>query len=337
MSRINIGIVVEFNPFHNGHKYFIEKIRKENPNANIIAVMSGNFVQRGELSIYDKWIRAETGINNGVDIIIEIPPFFVLNNANIFANKAISILKKYDVKKIYFGSENLDISAIKKYSDIILNNSSKIKELSKKYHSLPRAISHLLNSTLKSNDLLGICYLIEAKKMNWQIEFNRIERIVNNEFTSASKIRSSLLINENNNHSLVKFGHKYNIDDYSEYIFGKLVTVEVESNIIRHLKKILLENKIKSFTELIDKSVSKNFTKSNLRRELLKFVLELKGTNNEIILAMNSSGKQVLKNITNYEFRHKKTNLDNLKVESFICLKDDETLKTKLSKNTIFK
>ncbi len=338
MKNKIIGIIVEFNPLHNGHKNLIDTIKNENPNAFIIAAMSGNFVQRGELSIYSKWTRAEYAIEFGVDLVVEIPPFFVLNNANIFAKKSIEILNSFNVQEIYFGSENLDIEKISEISKYAINQNKKLEFLKKKHHSLPRAFEELMDINIKPNDILGICYVMEAIKNKLDIEFKRIERKSNDVFTSASKIRKLIWNNKISKNSLINHDeNNFNIETYSDVIIGKLITSKSDVNEINYLQKQCIDNGITSFNELIDKSANKNFTKSRLRRELIKFILELEGSKELIILAATNEGKKILKESDNYVFRHTKENNDNYKVERFISIKRKDKLDKLLSESMILK
>ncbi len=335
MKNKIIGIIVEFNPLHNGHKKLIDTIKAENPDAFLIAAMSGNFVQRGELSIYDKWVRAESAIEHGVDLIVEIPPYYVLNNANIFAKKAVEQLGNFGASEIYFGTENLEINEIELISEYVISNESKLDKLKKEYHSLPKAFEALLNIKLKPNDTLGICYILEAKKSKIPMIFKRIERESNGTFKSASDLRAMIKNNINSNNSLIDKNEKiYNIENYSDIIIGKLLTSDTDINIINYLKTKCLENNIKSFDHLIDISSNKNFTKSRLRRELIKYIIELEGSNKNIILAINNNGKNILKNNEPYSFRHDKENNDNYKVERFISIKDNISINEKIAKHT---
>ncbi len=337
MKKEIIGVVVEFNPLHNGHKRLIDIVKNENPNAILIAAMSGQFVQRGELSIFDKWTRAEAAINFGVDLVVEIPPFFVLNNANIFAKKAMEIFKEYGVIKAFFGSESLDIETINGIVDKVICNHLKLEELKKEYHSLPKAFESFIGKELKPNDTLGICYILEARKMNYNIEFNRVIRESTSEWSSASRIRQDLWNNIDNVKSLIKSDDIRNLDDYSDVIIGKLITTDSNNDVINYLKNQLEKNKYNNFSDLINNSHNKSFTKSKLRRESMKFILELSGTEEYIILAANDLGKEILRDSDNYNFRHTKENNDNYKVERFISIKSDSTLELELSKKMILK
>ncbi len=337
MKKEIIGIVVEFNPLHNGHKRLIDIAKEENPNATLIAAMSGQFVQRGELSIYDKWTRAEAAIDFGVDLVIEIPPFFVLNNANIFAKKSMEIFNEYGANKVYFGSETLSVDEITKIVDLCINDESRLEELKKEYHSLPKAFEVFIDRELNPNDTLGICYKLEATKLGYEFEFNRVVRESNEQWSSASRIRNDLWSGVENNKSLIETGCIRNLDDYTDIIIGKLLTTKTNNDVINYLRKYLESNKVSNFSELINVAHNKSFTKSKLRRETMKFVLELDGSEELIILGSNDKGKDILRDMDNYKFRHSKDNEDNFKVERFITIKSNETLENELSKNTIIK
>lgn len=336
-----IGIIVEFNPFHNGHKNLIKRIKSDYPNSTIIVAMSGQFVQRGELAIFDKWTRAKKAIENEIDLVIEIPPYYVLNNANIFAKKAIEILYDFGVRKIYFGTKDLTIDEMTIIAKKILKNSNEIEVLKREHHSLPRALNFFLNKKISSNDLLGICYILEAEKLNLKIKFIRVRRIIDDKnYTSASKIRKDIFINKNNNYSLInsKENSIQNLNNYSDIIIGKLLTTKTKLNVINYLKNKIIEIAPSDFNELVDKSHNKNFTKSNLRRESIKFVLELEEKLNfePIILASNIKGNAILKLIKKkYAFGHTRNNINNLKIENFISLKLNNKIDFELAKKTI--
>ena len=100
------GIITEYNPFHNGHKFNLEEAKKQTNCDGVICIMSGNFVQRGGPAIVDKWQRTEMALNNGVDLIIELPTFYAVSSAEFFAKGAVSILNSLGVvDNIFFGSE----------------------------------------------------------------------------------------------------------------------------------------------------------------------------------------------------------------------------------------
>ena len=101
-----VGMVVEYNPFHNGHRYHLQQAKKISGADVTVAVMSGNFTQRGEPTIVDKWSRARAAVMNGVDLVIELPVFYAVQPAHRFAGGALSLLNALGVDSIVFGSEH---------------------------------------------------------------------------------------------------------------------------------------------------------------------------------------------------------------------------------------
>lgn len=108
-----VGIIVEYNPFHNGHLYHIEQTRKISNCDTLICVMSGNFTQRGEPAITDKFTRTKMALENKADLVVELPFVFTVQNADIFAKTSVSILNHLGVDEIYFGSENASIEELR--------------------------------------------------------------------------------------------------------------------------------------------------------------------------------------------------------------------------------
>ncbi len=114
------GIIAEYNPFHNGHKYHIEKTKEGTGADHVVAVMSGNYVQRGETAILSKWARAETAIENGVDLVVELPTIWSIARAQDFAAGAVHILNSLGcVDVLSFGSECGDIGILRHISEIL--------------------------------------------------------------------------------------------------------------------------------------------------------------------------------------------------------------------------
>ena len=113
-----IGIIAEYNPFHNGHIYHINKIKEMYPDSIIVAIVSGNFTQRGIPSIIDKWEKTKIALKYGIDLVIELPFPFASQSSDIFAKGAISLLKELKVNKLVFGSESNDIENLKELARI---------------------------------------------------------------------------------------------------------------------------------------------------------------------------------------------------------------------------
>lgn len=160
-----VGIVVEYNPFHNGHKYHMNMAKEKGD--VIVSVMSGDFVQRGEPAFLNRWERAKVALEEGADIVAELPVFYSSQSAEIFARGAIGILKYLGVKNIVFGSESTDIEKLKKIIGLEKNKNF-IEEFQKNLKSgdsYPTAYNKAVEIFLgkdyfvKSNDILGIEYL----------------------------------------------------------------------------------------------------------------------------------------------------------------------------------
>src|SRR5690606_41216195 len=107
MSNMDaVGVIVEYNPFHNGHAYHLEQAKKISGAEVVIAVMSGNFLQRGEPALVSKWTRTEMALKAGADIVFELPYIFATQKADTFASGAVSILSASGCKYVCFGSES---------------------------------------------------------------------------------------------------------------------------------------------------------------------------------------------------------------------------------------
>ena len=177
-----IGIIVEYNPFHNGHIYHINKIKEKYPDSIIIAVMSGNVTERGDISIIDKWDKTKIALKYGIDLVIELPFKFASQSADLFARGAMEILNEMKVDKIVFGSECNDINKLTEIANIQLSDeyNNLIKDYLDKYNyptALSLALKKLANTDIKSpNDILGMCYIKEIIKNNYNIQVESIKR-----------------------------------------------------------------------------------------------------------------------------------------------------------------
>ncbi len=158
------GIVAEYNPFHNGHKYQIEQAKMKSGADIMIAVMSGNFVQRGEPAIVDKWKRSETALRNGIDVVIELPYIYATQSASRFAEGAVNLLRLADVDYISFGSECGNLQNLQEIADTPINPDHLHQSMSNGM-SFPKAYS-LLTSNMEPNDILAVSYLKHLKDTN---------------------------------------------------------------------------------------------------------------------------------------------------------------------------
>ena len=233
------GIITEYNPFHNGHLYHLSEAKK-NTNADaIVCVMSGNFVQRGGPAIIDKWKRTEMALNNGVDLIIELPTYYAVSSAEFFAKGSVSILHHLGVvNNLFFGSECGNVDKLTAISKILVNEDSELKSLIKEHlakgDTYAKAREKSLIEYLKdeeinkivtsSNSILGIEYIKSSLRLNSNISPSTLKREWSNfndknlskSFSSATAIRE-LLKNKNSLENL-----KNLIPEESYKIFSKL-------------------------------------------------------------------------------------------------------------------
>ncbi|WP_346934952.1 nucleotidyltransferase [Clostridium sp.] len=218
------GIIVEYNPLHNGHLFHINKTKELTNSDLIIAVMSGNFNQRGIPSVVDKWKKTSMALNNGVDIVLELPAIYSLSSAEFFSNGSVSLLNSLGiVDSICFGSEAGDVNFLKEVSHLLVEEPPLFKSLLKEEldEGLPfpkarsSALIHylegknyynekdLVDNLNSSNNILGIEYLKSLKKLHSNIVPYTIKREggaynstnLNNIFSSATSIRKTLKSN----------------------------------------------------------------------------------------------------------------------------------------------
>ncbi|KAA0548044.1 nucleotidyltransferase [Bacillus sp. BGMRC 2118] len=166
------GVIVEYNPFHNGHLYHLQKT-KEITNADVVvAVMSGYFLQRGEPALLSKWARTRMALQSGVDLVVELPYAFSTQKAELFANGAISILEAMNVEEVCFGSESGDITSFSTTLSAMKENKREfdflVQKYSKKGNSYPKAAAlafhtlHISGETVdlsRPNNILGYHYV----------------------------------------------------------------------------------------------------------------------------------------------------------------------------------
>ena len=305
-----VGIIAEYNPFHNGHKYQIEQIRNKVKNAAIVAVMSGNFTQRGEAAILDKFTRAELAVNGGCDLVLELPFVYAVRSAQDFARGGINILKSLGiVETLAFGAEINDIESLKTAASIV--DSDKFNNLLRRKLdsglSYAKAMGQILSETtdisqkiLKMpNIILAIEYLRALQLTSMQPLLIPRIAVSHNDInlypgiSSASAIRKSIYL-ESPEWNIIST----NIDGKTlntlknvelpsiERLFLPLITKIICSD-TSTLKSIYgmnegLENKFiyaahssKSLQEFVNCIVSQRYTRSRIQRLILYFIMEL--------------------------------------------------------------
>ena len=160
------GIVAEYNPFHKGHEYQLKRARELSDCGGIAVVMSGNYVQRGEPAIIDKFKRAEAAVHGGADLVVELPMPFSCQSAEYFAYGAVNELKKLHIDSLSFGCENDDIELLKKIALLQIENNDYDeyvkKELSKGI-SHAKAVSNAINNFIDNLSFFNYIYSNRTK------------------------------------------------------------------------------------------------------------------------------------------------------------------------------
>ena len=211
-----VSVIAEYNPFHNGHRFHLDESRRLSGCERVVAVMSGNFVQRGEPAVFDKYIRAEAALNNGADLVVELPVYYAGASAEYFAGGAVRLIQKTGISDcISFGSESGDMNAMEKVADFLyLNNGEYVLALKKflktgvsfpiaRKAAVEEVSGGSLNAGLldKPNDTLGIEYLKAVKTYAYKTRFITVKRAVGHrkneavEFASASALRAAICEN----------------------------------------------------------------------------------------------------------------------------------------------
>lgn len=313
-----LAIISEFNPFHNGHKYLLEKSKEITGADFALTIMSGDFVQRGEPAIIDKFRRADVALECGFDLVIEMPNFVSLQSANFFARKNIEILNKLGVNYIAFGIENTSSKDFRKKIETIIKKNEQIDNLTKYY--LKKGYSYTKSSYmsleeiledknfLTSNNILAFEYVRAINEIGSNILFFPIERIgannrdrqiKNKTFASSTAIRKSIL--EKNIEDLIPYPSFKSINEfYDDYnIFPSYKDL---FNLLKYL--ILIEKKsmedilcfeegmdnlfyknitsTNNFTDFLNSSTSTRFTSSRIKRLVINYLLDNKTFLNEI-------------------------------------------------------
>lgn len=180
-----VGIICEYNPFHKGHKYQIDQIRKEIPNATIVAIMSGNIVQRGEMAIINKYDRAQIALECGVNAVFELPYPYSGSTAEVFARAGVDIAHKLCCEYLYFGTESKDIFELEKIAELIDSAefekamSNEMENKSKSYIACKESALLTLGYNVgnSANDLLAIEYIRAIKKKKLKLKYRAIKRV----------------------------------------------------------------------------------------------------------------------------------------------------------------
>ena len=213
------GIITEYNPFHNGHLYHLTEAKSATKADGIVCIMSGNFVQRGGPAIIDKWKRTEMALNNGVDLVIELPTYYAVSSAEFFAKGSVSILNSLGiVNNIFFGSECGNTEKLIKIAKVLTNEDEDFRNILKENLTLGLTFAKSREKSLveyfkddeltsilsSSNNILGIEYIKALLRLNSTIAPNTLkregssynEKNLTSSFASATSIRETVKANK---------------------------------------------------------------------------------------------------------------------------------------------
>lgn len=305
-----VGLITEYNPFHNGHLYHIRKAKEVTGADIVIAVMSGNFVQRGAPAIMPKHLRAKCALLSGASAVIELPACYATASAEYFATGAVSLLNKLGiVDSICFGSECGDIKAMREIADILIHEPeeyrSALKEALKSGLSFPSARQKALRQydyiLAQPNNILGIEYLKALKKLNSPMKAYTISRAgagyhdtaINDSFCSATAIRANIkdlpeLKNQIPEDCYSLMQENYNLrfpiqsDNFSLLLKAKLLTETADSlmeyaDVSEELANRIINRRndflnLEQFCELLK---TKELTHSRISRALFHILLNI--------------------------------------------------------------
>lgn len=302
----NTAIIAEYNPFHNGHRLNIERAREITRCDNIIVIMSGNFVQRGEPAIFDKVTRTHMAIKNGADMVLELPVEYATAAADIFAGAAVEILDKSNmVSALFFGSEQGDIKGLDAVAGVFANESPRFKECLAaalaKGLSYPaareKAAAEILGRDISfinnPNNILAIEYMAALKRrgsgivpvtMKRENGYNETE--LSGSISSAAAIRQAIFNNEVPACALPENTLGYyrdavfpRLDDYSDifaYILrttDRAVLAETADMTEGLENRFLKYKEIKYISDMVDAVKTRRYTHTKLKRAVLHTIL----------------------------------------------------------------
>ncbi|CCZ89005.1 uPF0348 protein FSAG_00712 [Coprobacillus sp. CAG:605] len=315
-----IGLVAEYNPLHNGHIYQIKKIKEMFPDSVIVLVLNGYFLERGEISFLSKEDKVRYALDNGIDIVLELPVVFGCQAADVFSYQSIYLLNKLNIDTLVFGSESGDIKTIRKIG--VMQQDSGYNKLVKDYLNkglnYPTAMARALDIDFEfnPNDLLGISYLKAIDKINPRIKAVTIKRTSsyhdlesNSNIISASNIRNKFLNNVDVSPYTPYFARMINpnMNEYFKLLKSKILTdtkldsyLDVTEGLDYRLKKVIRE--CNSLDELINKLKSKRYTYNKISRTLVHILLGITPEVNKYdsylkVLGFSKEGSNYLKKL----------------------------------------
>ena len=309
MSEV-LGIIGEYNPFHNGHLYHIAKSKEETGAQYVVCVISGNFVQRGDTSIINKWAKTKMALEGGADLVIELPTIYSISSAENFAEGAIKILNSLKiVDTISFGMEANDVSILNNIANVLYAEPKEYTTMLahelQKGNSFPKARENALlmylndikkyaNVLSGSNNILGIEYLKALKRTKSNITPVGIKRekvlykdqYMVDEFASATAIRRMLITRQFDDvrKSIPKTSYKVLGEELKQGHYV-LDLFKFEKEILYQLRKMTVEEirKLPDVSEGLENSIKNAADSCNSLNELINIVKSKRFTQTRIM------------------------------------------------------
>ncbi|MEG2275772.1 MAG: nucleotidyltransferase [Clostridia bacterium] len=334
-----LGIIAEYNPFHSGHKYHIEKAKKITSADYVICIMSGNFTQQGNVAVLDKFTRAKIACSYGVDLVLELPTVFATSSSEYFAKSAISILHSLGcIDYICFGSEAKNIEEFNEVYTHITQNKAKIDIAIKTKLDTGMAFQNAkiksiceeyngkldIDSFFKSNNILGLEYVMALKSLNSTIQPLCIHRskstynskvVALNGLSSATSIREYLYANNDLTKltctipeiSLKSLQNSYlpkNEDFYSVFryiVLGNKNIIKDIDDISEGLENRIYANAVKctSYGDFLNATITKRYTLSKIKRIYCKILLNITKEKSQLLYEKNALYARILALNTN--------------------------------------
>lgn len=298
------GIIVEYNPFHNGHRYHAEMAKKLSGAEVVIAVMSGNFLQRGEPAFMDKWMRTEAALSNGVDLVVELPFSWAVQSADYFAKGGIKLLQALNCKALCFGTDSQETIDYQQYGQLFVENQAIVDHL---FHQLPIGMSYPEKMAevvrqlfpaiqeFPPNHILGLSYAKENAKYAHPMAIYPLPRkdhgyhdveMVNDQFASATGIRQAFIKGEDITSFVPKETMKHLDQAISWEQFWPFLEYQLTVNSAEQMVSIYqmnegIEHRLKTsqadnFSEFIQRVKTKRYTMTRLQRLLTYLLLQVR-------------------------------------------------------------
>ncbi|MFI3284153.1 MAG: nucleotidyltransferase family protein [Erysipelotrichaceae bacterium] len=310
------GIIVEYNPFTYGHLHHIEQARKLSGCDVLVAVMSGNFVQRGEVSIIDKWARAKCAVEHGVDLVIQLPYIYSNQSATQFAQGAVQALKLCIIDTLVFGSESNNLENLKEIASLNINIDH-LKKQMKTGDSYASSYS-LLQGQFPPNDILALAYLralqdsdITPISILRTTDYHNVE--VSGKISSATSIRNLLYQEKDTSeYCPMSFEYCHYNELYFNYLKTMMLTLDasylesiflVDEGLQNHL--IASIKKSNTYPDFIQEAVNRRYSKARIQRVCMNILNHISKQEKQKLppmdfirpLAFNASGQQLLKHL----------------------------------------